>query len=91
MEDEVRVSLHGPDVTIDDALKVGSSLKDLLHEIGREMGAEVEWRILSVQFKCDGCGRLRPNRPSPDEGWTYRDGDDLCPSCSGGEWKVTSE
>ena len=77
------VELHGPSVTIDDVVRVGEATKELLAEVAHEMGVEgVEWQIASVQFKCDGCGLTRPARPRPDEGWTYSDGDDLCPECS---------
>lgn len=82
---DLTVSLHGPGATIEGAIEAGIATKGLLEEIGREMGVEgVEWRIASVQFKCDGCGLTRPDRPQPDEGWTYHEGDDLCPSCTQG-------
>ncbi|MEO7173733.1 hypothetical protein, partial [Flavobacterium sp.] len=79
----LRVSLHGPGVTIDDAIKAAAATKDLLDAIGREIGVEgVKWQATSVTFKCDGCGLTRPDRPRQDEGWTYDDGDDFCPSCT---------
>lgn len=81
-KNEVRVSLHGPGVTIEDAVKAAGHTKALLTAIGDEMGA-VRWQVTSVTFQCDGCGLKRADRPGPDEGWTYRDGDDLCPACSG--------
>lgn len=79
----VSVSLHGPGASIEAAIEAGAALKALLEEVGREVGAEgVTWRIASVQFRCDGCGLTRPDRPGPDEGWTYSNGDDFCPECS---------
>jgi hypothetical protein len=77
------VSVHGPAVRIEDAIEAGEATKRLLNAVGREMGhPDVAWRVASVQFQCDRCGLLRPDRPGPDEGWTYLDGDDLCPACS---------
>lgn len=78
----IRVGVHGPGVTVEDAMAAGVATKDLLHALGEQLGVDVEWQVKSVQFMCDGCGLLRPDRPRSDEGWTYRDGDDLCPSCS---------
>lgn len=78
----IHVSLHGPGVTVDAAIEAAVATKELLEEIGRTMGHDLKWEVASIQFKCDGCGLTRPDRPRPDEGWTYRDGDDLCPSCS---------
>ncbi len=77
------IGAHGPGASIESAIEVAEATKKLLGAVADEMGAEgLEWRIGSVQFKCDGCGLLRPDRPRPDEGWTYADGDDLCPSCT---------
>ena len=86
-DNRVGLSLHGPGASIEDAIRAGEALKGLLAAVGEEMGmpeGAVTWAISSIQFKCDGCGLLRADRPGPDEGWTYRDGDDLCPACSGG-------
>lgn len=81
-ETTLSVSLHGPGVTIEDAIEAGSAAKELLEAIGQTVGAEgVKWQVASVQFQCDGCGLTRPDRPGPDEGWTHHDGDDFCPSC----------
>lgn len=79
----LNVELHGKSVTIDDALKAGEATTRLLDTVSESLGAQVGWEVVSVQFKCDGCGLLRPDRPSLDEGWTHRSGDDFCPSCSG--------
>ena len=84
-DDDLAMSLHGPAVTIEDAIEAGEAMKDLLGAVGRAIGARgVEWQIASVQFQCDGCGLTRPNRPGPDEGWTYGDGNDYCPECTTG-------
>ena len=82
-KNEVRVSLHGPGASIDDALSAATATTALLDEIARTMGDEGGWKVTSVFFQCDGCGLKRPDRPGPDEGWTYREPDDLCPACSG--------
>lgn len=82
---QVAISLHGPGATIDDAVKAGEALKDLLRCVGEEMGipeGALKWQIGSVQFQCDECGVRRPDRPGPDEGWTHHAGDDLCPDCT---------
>lgn len=80
---DLTVSLHGPGASIEGAIEAGTAMKKLLEEVAREMGVEgAEWRIASVYFKCDGCGLSRPDRPGPDEGWTYSDGDDFCPACT---------
>lgn len=77
------VSLHGPEVTVDDAVKAAVATKELLEEVGRTMGVDgLEWQVASIQFKCDGCGLTRPDRPGPDDGWTYQHENDLCPTCS---------
>jgi len=76
------VSLHGPHVTIEDAVKAGDATKDLLESVSEHMGHTVTWRVASIQFQCDGCHVTRPDRPRPDEGWTHREGDDFCPTCS---------
>lgn len=80
---DVSVTLHGPAASIDETIKAGEALKDLLKAGGAALGADVDWQTTAVYFQCDGCGLQRPDRPAPDEGWTYRDGDDLCPTCSG--------
>lgn len=78
------VGVHGPGASIDTAIEVGERMKDLLAAVAEEMGLgdAVSWEIGSVQFKCDGCGLLRPDKPGPDEGWTHADGDDFCPACT---------
>lgn len=81
--DGVTVSVHGPGASIDTAIEVGEATKRLLAAIADDMGIEgVEWTIGSVQFRCDGCGLLRPDKPAPDEGWTHNSGDDFCPACT---------
>ena len=82
---ELRISVHGPGASIEAAVEVADATKKLLDEVAKNMGipeGAVAWRIASVQFKCDGCGLLRPDKPSLDEGWTHSDGDDFCPECS---------
>lgn len=82
---ELTVSVHGPGASIEAAIQTAEAVKGLLTAVGEEMGVPanaVEWKIGWVQFQCDGCGLRRPDRPRPDEGWTYRDGDDLCPACT---------
>lgn len=82
------VSVHGPGASIETAIEAGEATKKLLEAVQEEMGVPagaIEWKIGSVQFKCDGCGLTRPDRPGPDECWTYRDGDDLCPACTAKE------
>lgn len=67
-------------------MEVAEATKKLLASVAENMGVEgLEWKIASIQFKCDGCGLLRPDRPGPEEGWTFRDGDDLCPACTAKE------
>ena len=81
----VGISVHGPGASIDSAIAAGGAMKRLLDTVGAEMGIPadaVKWEIDSVQFRCDGCGLLRPDKPGVDEGWTYRDGDDFCPDCT---------
>jgi hypothetical protein len=81
--DGVRLSVHGPNASIAAAVTAGVALKELYAEVAREMGAEgANLHITAVWFQCDGCGLQRPDRPSPDEGWTYSDGDDFCPTCT---------
>ena len=75
------VSLHGPEVTISDAIKAGLATTELLDELGRSVGLKTRWHIESVQFRCDGCGMTQAERPTPDDGWGYRDGEDFCPTC----------
>ena len=80
---DLRVSVHGPGASIETAIEAAEATKKLLSSVAEEMGIDgVEWKIGSVTFKCDGCGLERPDRPDPNEGWTYRDGNDLCPECS---------
>lgn len=79
------ISVHGPGASIDSAIEVGEATKKLLAAIAEEMGVPagtIKWQIGSVQFKCDGCGLKRPDKPGPDEGWTFADGDDFCPACT---------
>jgi hypothetical protein len=83
-ESGVTVSLHGSAVTIEDAVRAGEATKNLLEALGDDLGVQVDWQIVSVQFQCDGCGLLRADRPGPDDGWTHRDGDDFCPTCTSG-------
>lgn len=83
-DSNLTVSLHGPGVTVEDATRAGAATKELLEEVGRTMGVDVEWEVGPVSFVCDGCGLRLPDRPGPDEGWTHRDGDDFCPACSAG-------
>ena len=78
----LRLSLHGPAVTAEDAREAGEATADLLNAMSRRLGFPVGWAVRSVEFICDGCGATRQGRPRPGEGWTYRDGDDLCPDCS---------
>lgn len=80
---DVTVSIHGPGATIETAIEVAEATKRLLAAVAAEMGHTVEWRIGSIQFKCDGCGLLRPDKPGPDEGWTHKDSNDYCPNCTG--------
>lgn len=76
-------SSHGPNASVDDVIAAAQAFRALVAEVGREMGVEgSDLKILSVCFKCDGCGLTRADRPSPDEGWTYADGDDFCPDCT---------
>ena len=87
-DNRIELQLRGPGVDIDRTIEAGRALKDLLAVVAEELGAPkdaCQWQIESVAFQCDGCGLRRPDRPSPDEGWTYRDGDDLCPACSQSE------
>ena len=80
---DLHISVHGPKASIETAVEAAEAAKKLLASVAETMGVSgVEWEIGSVVFKCDGCGLTRPDRPSPDEGWTYQDGDDLCPECS---------
>lgn len=84
-EGDVGITVHGTGASIDTAIEVADATRALLAEVAREMGVPdgaVKWKIGSVQFQCDGCGLKRPDRPGPDEGWTYADGDDFCPACS---------
>lgn len=82
-DDRLHVSVHGPGVSIESAVEVAEAMKKLLGAVAENMGAPVsEWEIASIQFMCDGCGSTRPDKPGKDEGWTFRDGDDLCPQCA---------
>lgn len=63
-------------------MQAGQATKELLAAIGEAEGLDVQWQVQSVQFQCDGCRLRRPDRPGPDEGWTYDDGNDYCPTCS---------
>lgn len=83
----LEVSLRGPYVTLDNIIDVAAAIRDLMTVA---VGARAE--ITGVYFKCDGCGLRRPDRPAPDEGWTYRarDGYDLCPECSIANTEETS-
>jgi hypothetical protein len=78
----VSLSLHGPGVTIGDAAQVGVAGKELMDAIAQEMGVDAHFEITAIQFRCDGCGLTRPDRPGPDEGWSYVDGEDHCPVCT---------
>lgn len=79
---KISVALHGPNVTIAEAVKAGAATVNLLRAVGDEMGESVEWEVAAVYFCCDGCGLRLPDRPGPGEGWTHRGDDDLCPACS---------
>lgn len=80
---DLKIFVHGPGTSIDAAVEVAEASKKLLAAIAKEMDVSgIRWEITSVQFQCDGCGLLRPDKPGPDEGWTYDEGDDFCPTCS---------
>ncbi len=82
---DLTISVHGPGTSIDTAIEVAEATKRLLTSVGENMGVPadaVKWEIGSVQFKCDGCGLLRPDKPSPDEGWTHENSGDFCPVCT---------
>ena len=79
------VSVHGLGASIDTVIRAGEATKALLEAVGLEMGipeGSVVWETVSVQFRCDGCGLRRPDRPGPGEGWTYAAEHDFCPACS---------
>lgn len=79
------LEVHGEGASIEAAIEAAEAVKRLLDAIAEAKGipaGALRWRIGSVQFKCDGCGLLRPDRPSPDEGWTFHEGDDYCPICT---------
>lgn len=80
----LRMSLHGPGVTIEDAMQAGLAGKELLEALTEQVapGSDLTWEVASVQFQCDGCHLTRPDRPRSDEGWTHHDGDDFCPTCT---------
>ncbi len=81
----IRVSVHGPDVTIDSALQVADSIREAFAMTALSMGfseEEARCSILKVTFRCDGCGLERSDRPGPDEGWSFADNDDFCPACT---------
>lgn len=87
MSDKPRfsISVHGPGASIETAVQTAEAMKKLLAAVGKQMGVPegaIEWQIGSVQFACDGCGLLRPDRPEPDEGWSFEDGNDFCPACT---------
>jgi hypothetical protein len=82
MTDLPRIEVHGRDVAEADARAAGEAMVDLLNAVSKACGyKELRWQVATVAFMCDGCEHQQPF-DAPREGWTHRDGDDFCATCS---------
>lgn len=82
---EVRLSLHGPNVSREAIEEAAGHLQTLLRELTREATGDpdaIKWELGPLRIVCDGCDR---DRPEIHDDWIYRDGDDLCPDCQARE------
>lgn len=79
-ENEMRISLHGPNVRYEDAIESAEAMKSLIEAVseaqtGEKVGVEIAW----MGFVCDGCGRERPKEHGD---WINDGTDDFCPACA---------
>lgn len=78
---QVRIRLHGENVSAETAKEAVEHFRTLLREVTRATCGNpdaVDWKVTNLRIVCDGCDR---DRPEIHDDWIYREGDDLCPEC----------